>query len=59
MRSKIVVAEQFRGPPNSGNGGYVCGLMASALGGPVTAMVGRARAMGYEVANLVYDKPGT
>ncbi len=39
MRSKIVVAQQFRGPPNSGNGGYVCGLMASALDGPVTAML--------------------
>ncbi len=39
MRSKIVVAEQFRGPPNSGNGGYVCGLMARALDGPVTAML--------------------
>ncbi|HEY5007012.1 MAG TPA: hypothetical protein VII42_03350, partial [Caulobacteraceae bacterium] len=39
MRSKIVVAQQFRGPPNSGNGGYVCGLMARALDGPVTAML--------------------
>jgi hypothetical protein len=39
LRSKIVVAEQFRGPPSSGNGGYVCGLMASALDGPVTAML--------------------
>jgi hypothetical protein len=39
LRSKIVVAQQFRGPPNSGNGGYVCGLMARALDGPVTAML--------------------
>jgi hypothetical protein len=39
LRSKIVVAQQFRGPPNSGNGGYVCGLMAKAFDGPVTAML--------------------
>jgi hypothetical protein len=39
LRSTIVVAQQFRGPPNSGNGGYVCGLMARALDGPVTAML--------------------
>ena len=39
MHSKIVVAQQFRGPPNSGNGGYVCGLMASRITGPATAML--------------------
>ena len=39
MRSKIVVVQQFRGPPNSGNGGYVCGLLASQFDGPVTAML--------------------
>jgi hypothetical protein len=39
LRSKIVVAQQFRGPPNSGNGGYVCGLMASQIDGVATAML--------------------
>jgi hypothetical protein len=39
LHSKIVVAQQFRGPPNSGNGGYVCGLMASRIAGPATAML--------------------
>jgi hypothetical protein len=39
LRSTIVVAEQFRGPPNSGNGGYVCGLMARTIEGPATAML--------------------
>ena len=34
-----MIGRQFRGPPNSGNGGYVCGLMAGALDGPVTAML--------------------
>jgi hypothetical protein len=36
---EVVVATQFRGPPNSGNGGYVCGLLAEPLGGVVTAVL--------------------
>jgi hypothetical protein len=39
LHSKIVVAQQFRGPPNSGNGGYVCGLMAARIDGVATAML--------------------
>jgi hypothetical protein len=39
LDSKVVVAAQFRGPPNSGNGGYVCGLMARAFSGPATALL--------------------
>jgi len=31
------IAERFRGPPRSGNGGYVCGRMAAHLGGTVAA----------------------
>ena len=30
---KIRIDHRFRGPPTSGNGGYVCGLLARALGG--------------------------
>lgn len=37
--SEIVIDRQFRGPPNSGNGGYVCGVLARGLEGPVTAMI--------------------
>jgi hypothetical protein len=33
---EIVIARQFRGPPNSGNGGYVCGVVAGAVDGPAT-----------------------
>jgi hypothetical protein len=32
----VVVARQFRGPPNSGNGGYVCGLLGKEIAGPAT-----------------------
>jgi hypothetical protein len=31
--SVIVVARRFCGPPNSGNGGYVCGRVAAAIDG--------------------------
>ena len=31
MNQHVVVAEQFRGPPDSGNGGYVSGLLAGYL----------------------------
>lgn len=33
---EIVIARQFRGPPNSGNGGYVCGVLAREIEGPST-----------------------
>ena len=36
---EIVIAQQFRGPPNSGNGGYVCGLMGALIDGPSTAVL--------------------
>ena len=35
----ISVAAQFRGPPNSVNGGYACGLMGRLVDGPFTAML--------------------
>ena len=33
MAETIRIARRFCGPPDSGNGGYVCGLLASTLGG--------------------------
>lgn len=37
--TKISIGRQFCGPPNSGNGGYVCGAIASAIEGPATAVL--------------------
>lgn len=37
MQTSVTIASRFKGPPNSGNGGYSCGLMASVLNGPVEA----------------------
>jgi len=33
MSESIIIDSRFNGPPNSGNGGYVCGLLANALEG--------------------------
>lgn len=33
----ITIAPRFNGPPGSGNGGYVCGLMAREIEGPSVA----------------------
>lgn len=40
-RGSIVVADRFRGPPNSGNGGYVCGRLAAYLDGPAEVTLRR------------------
>lgn len=37
--SKITIGRQFCGPPNSGNGGYVCGVLSKGLDGAMTAVI--------------------
>lgn len=37
--SILQVGRRFCGPPNSGNGGYVCGLLAGQSQGPTTAVL--------------------
>jgi hypothetical protein len=39
VRTTISVAAQFRGPPNSVNGGYACGVMGRLIDGPFTAIL--------------------
>ncbi len=39
MRETISVAAQFRGPPNSVNGGYACGVMGRLIEGPFRAVL--------------------
>ena len=34
MRETVTIAPRFRGPPNSGHGGYVSGVLAEHLDGP-------------------------
>ncbi|MDX1387224.1 MAG: hypothetical protein R3257_06505 [bacterium] len=35
MEETITISHRFRGPPDSGNGGYVCGILAQHLEGAV------------------------
>jgi hypothetical protein len=37
MTRTITIAPRFNGPPGSGNGGYVCGLLAKEIDGPSQA----------------------
>ena len=39
LNEKVTVAAQFRGPPNSVNGGYACGLMGKLVAGPSRALL--------------------
>ncbi|MGB2694849.1 MAG: hypothetical protein WBD55_06625 [Dehalococcoidia bacterium] len=34
MSEQVTIARRFCGPPDSGNGGYVCGVLASFVDGP-------------------------
>ncbi len=36
---EVQIARRFRGPPTSGNGGYVCGLLAEWIEGPAEVML--------------------
>jgi len=38
--AKIEIGRRFCGPPESGNGGYVCGVIAKDITGPATAVLG-------------------
>ncbi|MDP3855615.1 hypothetical protein [Phenylobacterium sp.] len=37
--TEIVVPRQFRGPPFTANGGYICGVLSNAVGGRGAAML--------------------
>jgi hypothetical protein len=41
MTDSLVIPSRFRGPPGSGNGGYVCGRIAAYVDGPVTVTLRR------------------
>jgi hypothetical protein len=33
MREQVIIDPRFRGPPDSGHGGYVCGVVAGLIDG--------------------------
>jgi hypothetical protein len=42
VSDRVTIAQRFRGPPDSANGGYTCGLLARFLDAPVAAVSLRA-----------------
>jgi hypothetical protein len=43
---ELLIKERYRGPPDSGNGGYVCGLVAGFLGAPAEVTLRRPPPIG-------------
>ena len=41
MNETVVIDPRFTGPPDSGNGGYVCGVLGSRLDGPAEVSLRR------------------
>jgi hypothetical protein len=46
MTETLVIAARFCGPPDSGNGGYVCGRVAAHVGGPAEITLRRPPPLG-------------
>ena len=55
--STVTVPSRFNGPPSSGNGGYSCGVVAKALGGPATVSLRRPIPLDQALA-LRYEDDG-
>jgi len=47
---ELTIAARFNGPPDSGHGGYVCGLVASLLVGPARVRLHRPPPLGRGLA---------
>ena len=57
MSTEIVIDRRFRGPPNSANGGYACGVVGEAIGGVATATLRRPPPLDVPLS-LVGDHQG-
>jgi hypothetical protein len=50
MTESLVIPSRFRGPPGSGNGGYVCGRITAYINGPATITLRRPPPLGTPMA---------
>jgi hypothetical protein len=50
MNSAITIARRFNGPPDAGNGGYVAGLIAGAIGQNVNVRLHQMLPIGIELS---------
>jgi hypothetical protein len=57
MMQTIVIPQRFRGPPNSGNGGYVCGMLARHIGGAAEVTLRASPPLETEM-DVVEPEPG-
>jgi hypothetical protein len=55
LRTLISMAAQFRGPPNSVNGGYACGAMGRMIDGPFTAVLRAPPPLDTPMAMIQHD----
>jgi hypothetical protein len=46
MSEQVIIDERFCGPPQSGNGGYVCGVLARLIDGPAEVSLRRPPPLG-------------
>jgi hypothetical protein len=55
MKNQVIIDQRFCGPPNSGNGGYVCGLAAGYLPGEAEVTLRRPPPLGKALDVEVID----
>ena len=46
MSQQVTIDQRFNGPPDSGHGGYVCGVVAGLVGGPAEVTLRRPPPLG-------------
>jgi acyl-coenzyme A thioesterase PaaI-like protein len=50
VTAAIVIAPRFRGPPEAGNGGYLCGLISAHVDGPAEVTLRRPAPLATDLA---------
>lgn len=58
MREQVVIDRRFRGPPDSGHGGYVCGVVAALIGGTAEVTLRRPPPLGQPLDVERLDEGG-
>ncbi len=58
MSEQVIIDQRFNGPPESGHGGYVCGVVAGLIGGPAEVTLRRPPPLDQplEVQRLEHDR---
>src|SRR5687767_12973197 len=54
----VVIDARFNGPPDSGNGGYTCGLLAAFVEGPASVSLRKPPPLGAPLAVVRGDGNG-